>query len=102
MLLALRLLLAPALVVAASLAARRWGPRAAGIAAGIPIVAGPILLVVALDHGPRFGGGVARGALLGIVGSAAFAVAYARLAQRVRWPAALLGGWVTFFAVAAV
>ncbi len=101
-LVALRLLLAPALVVAASLAARRWGPRAAGVAAGIPIVAGPILLVVALDHGPRFGGGVARAALLGIVGSAAFAVAYSHVAGRAGWPPALLAGWVSFAAVAVV
>lgn len=101
-LLAVRLLLAPALVVLASLAARRWGPRAAGVAAGIPIVAAPILLVLALDHGPRFGGGAARAALLGVAGSAAFALVYGHVAVRARWPWSLLAGWAAFFAVAAV
>ena len=44
--LALKLLLAPLLVVASSLAGRRWGPRLAGILVVLPIVAGPILLIL--------------------------------------------------------
>jgi hypothetical protein len=52
--LALKLLLAPMLVVASSLAGRRWGPRLAGILVVLPIVAGPILLILYLEHGGRF------------------------------------------------
>ena len=52
--LALKLLLAPLLVVASSLAGRRWGPRLAGILVVLPIVAGPILLILYLDHGSAF------------------------------------------------
>ena len=49
--LALKLLLAPLLVVASSLAGRRWGPQVAGVTVVLPVVAGPILLILYLDHG---------------------------------------------------
>jgi hypothetical protein len=46
--LAVRGLLAPCFVVLASLAARRFGARAGGVVAGLPVIAGPILLVLAI------------------------------------------------------
>ena len=52
--LALKLLLAPLLVVASSLAGRRWGPQVAGVLVVLPVVAGPILLILYLDHGSHF------------------------------------------------
>ena len=75
--LALKLLLAPLLVVASSLAGRRWGPRLAGILVVLPIVAGPILLILYLDHGSEFSANAARAATLGIVPLAAFALIFA-------------------------
>ena len=65
--LALKLLLAPGLVVASSLAGRRWGPRAAGMLIVLPVVAGPILLIVYLEHGAAFAGRAAAAATLGVV-----------------------------------
>ena len=59
-LIAVKVLLAPGFVVVASLAARRYGPRIGGLIAGLPVVAGPILLIYALEHGTgvrRVGGG---------------------------------------------
>jgi hypothetical protein len=52
--LAAKILLAPTFVIAASLAARRYGARIGGLVGGLPVVAGPILLVFALDHGAAF------------------------------------------------
>ena len=49
--LALRILLAPCFVVVASLVARRFGARISGVVAGLPVIAGPILLVLELEHG---------------------------------------------------
>jgi hypothetical protein len=49
-----RLLLVPLLVVLLTLAGRRWGPAVAGWLTGFPIVAGPILLLIALEQGPAF------------------------------------------------
>ena len=63
--LAVKVLLAPGFVVGASLAARRFGPRIGGLVAGLPVVAGPILLVYALAHGRAFAPGAAAGTLLG-------------------------------------
>ena len=50
-LLAAKILLSPLCVVAVSLAGRRWGVAVAGVLGGLPVVAGPILLVETLVHG---------------------------------------------------
>ncbi len=95
-LLATKLLLAPSFVVCASLAARRYGPRVGGLIAGLPVVAGPILLAYALAHGSSFAAGAAVGTMLGLVSLIAFVVVYARLARRVGWAAAMIAGWLAF------
>jgi len=95
-LLAVKLLLAPSFVVGASVAARRFGPRVGGLIAGLPVVAGPILLAYALAHGRAFAAGAAAGTLLGLVSLIAFVVFYARLAGRVFWGASMLAGWLAF------
>jgi hypothetical protein len=95
-LLAVKLLLAPSFVVGASLAARRFGSRIGGLIAGLPVVAGPILLVYALAHGRGFAAGAAAGTLLGLVSLIAFVLVYAHLAGRVPWALGLLAGWLAF------
>ena len=95
-LLAVKLLLAPSFVVGASLAARRFGPRVGGVIGGLPVVAGPILLVYALAHGRVFAASAAAGTLLGLVSLIAFVVVYGRLAGRVFWAASMLAGWLAF------
>jgi hypothetical protein len=97
--LAAKILLAPTFVVGASLAARRWGARIGGLVGGLPVVAGPILLVFALSHGRAFAADAAAGTLLGIVSLLAFIVVYSRVAGRVRWGASLFLGWGAFFAM---
>ena len=96
--LAVKVLLAPSFVVGASLAARRFGPRVGGLVAGLPVVAGPILLVYALTHGRIFAADAAAGTLLGLVSLTAFVVVYSRLAGRSPWLVSLLGGWSAFAA----
>jgi hypothetical protein len=95
-LLAVKLLLAPSFVVGASLAARRFGARVGGLIAGLPLVAGPILLAYALAHGRAFAAGAAAGTLLGLVSLIAFILVYAHLAGRVSWVLGLLAGWFAF------
>ena len=95
-LLAVKLLLAPSFVVGASLVARRYGPRVGGLVAGLPVVAGPILLAYALAHGREFAASAAAGTLLGLVSLIAFVVVYARLAPRAFWAASMLAGWLAF------
>jgi len=100
--LAVKLLLAPSFVVGASLATRRFGARIGGLIGGLPVVAGPILLVYALTHGPAFAAGAAAGTLLGLISLIAFVVVYARLAGRLSWTVSMLAGWSAFAAATAV
>ncbi len=92
-LLALKLLLAPALVVLSSLAARRWGPRLGGILVTIPIVAGPILLIIYLEQGGSFAAQAATAATAANVALAVFALALIGLVGRMPWWLALLLTW---------
>ncbi|MEA2457865.1 MAG: hypothetical protein QOC95_837 [Thermoleophilaceae bacterium] len=98
----LKLTLAPGLVAATTLAGRRWGPRMAGWLGGLPVVVGPILLALALEHGRHFAVDAAGGALLGLLSLTFFVLAYAWCAPRAGWlPAAALG-WAAFAAGTAV
>jgi hypothetical protein len=97
--LAAKIVLAPTFVIGASLAARRYGARVGGLIGGLPVVAGPILLVFALDHGRPFAAGASAATLLGIVSLIAFIVVYARLAGGAHWVASLILGWGAFFAM---
>jgi hypothetical protein len=93
---AVKVLLAPSFVVGASLVARRFGPRIGGLVAGLPVVAGPILLVYALTHGAAFAAGAAAGTLLGLISLTAFVVVYGRLTGQSHWLVGLLAGWSAF------
>ncbi len=101
-LIAVKLLLAPSFVVAASLATRRFGVRVGGLLGGLPVVAGPILLVYALQHGRSFAASAASGTLLGLVSLIGFVVVYGRLAAHAHWFVGMLTGWLTFIAGAAI
>ncbi|GAA2364425.1 hypothetical protein [Dactylosporangium salmoneum] len=102
MTLVLKLLLAPLLVAGSSLAGRRWGAQVSGILVALPIVAGPILLIACLEHGPAFGARAAASALLGLVSLALFVVVFGRVAGRLRWPAALVVAWAACLAADAL
>jgi hypothetical protein len=94
--LAVKALLAPTFVTGASITARRFGPRVGGVVAGLPVVAGPILLVYALVHGRTFAQHAANGTLLGLLSLTAFVVVYGRLASYARWIVCMLAGWAAF------
>jgi hypothetical protein len=98
----LRLLLVPAAVWLASLAARRWGHAVSGYLGGLPLIGGPITLYLALDHGTDFAALSATLTLAAILGQAAHLLAFAHGARRLRWPAALAVGWCSFALVAIV
>jgi len=94
--LALKLALAPSLVGTATRVARRLGHRAGGLVGGLPVVAAPIVLIYALEHGQAFAAEAARATVLGIVSLVGFCVAYALAAQRGGVAGALLAGWAAF------
>ena len=91
-----KLLLAPACVVAVSLAGRRWGVAVAGVLGGLPVVAGPILLVLTLVHGDSFGADAAAGTLLGLAALTLFVVIYGKASDWVGPAPSLFAGWAAF------
>ena len=96
MLLVLRLVLVPLLIAAVTLASRRWGPRVGAFVTALPAVAGPTLAFYAVQQGASFAADAARGSLLGLVGVAAFCLAYAHASRRLHWSLCLLIGWMSF------
>ena len=94
----LKLLLVPGLVAVVTLAVRRWGPAVGGWLAGLPIVAGPVLVFYALEQGDAFAARAAHATLAGLIATVAFAVAYAQASRRLPWYLCMLLGWVVFAA----
>ncbi len=91
-----KLLLAPFCVVAVSLAGRRWGVAVAGILGGLPVVAGPILVVLTLLHGRSFGAEAAAGTLFGLAALTLFVIVYGRFSERAGPMPSLFAGWAAF------
>lgn len=91
----LKLFLVPALIALVTLAGRRWGPAVAGWLSAFPIVAGPILLFIALEQGAAFAAKAAVGTLSAVLAMLAFGLSYAWAAKRLPWllslPLAYLG-----------
>jgi len=93
--LALKLVLTPAVMVGATLAGRRWGGAVSGWLIGLPLTSGPLVFVLALEHGRHFAARTAVGSLSGAIAEAAFCVGYTLGG---RWPLV----WATLgFAAAA-
>jgi hypothetical protein len=96
--LALKLVMTPALIAAASLAGRRWGPGISGWLVGIPFTSGPVVFFLALGHGLAFAASAATGTMAGAISQAAFCVAHARLAFRFGAATAFVAGSIAFVA----
>ena len=92
----LKLFLVPGLVALVTLAVRRWGPAAGGWLAGLPIVAGPVLLFYAVEQGEAFAARAAHATLSGLIATVAFAVAYGHSSRRFRWYVCVAIGWGVF------
>jgi uncharacterized membrane protein (GlpM family) len=88
-LLALKLLLVPALLAGISMAGRRWGPGVAGWLAGFPSLTGPILFFLALERGPEFTTQAAVLSLSCVFPALAFGISYAWACRRLPWMGSL-------------
>ena len=99
--LALKLTVTPLLILAASLASRRWGESIGGWFVGLPLTSGPVCFFLALDQGPEFAAAAGLGCLAGAAAEAGFCIGYGRVAPRADWPAALAVASTAFVAGAA-
>lgn len=102
MIIALKLVLTPTLIAAATLVGRRFGPSISGWLVGLPFTSGPVSFFLALEQGTGFAAAAAAGSIAGVTASAVFAVAYAAMAQRFGWPASLAVASATFAAAVVV
>lgn len=100
MLLLFKLTLVPCLILLVSLAGVRWGARVAGLLAGFPIIAGPILLFLTLEQGPAFAAQSAVGTLHGLLALISYCLSFAWLARRWPWWLCLPASWLVFLIVA--
>jgi hypothetical protein len=99
--LALKLVITPVLVGAASLAGRRWGSEIGGWLVGIPITSAPVAFFLAIGPGPHFAAQASVGILAGTVSQAAFALAYAWSARDRGWLVSFVGATGAFVVVTA-
>jgi len=98
--LALKLVLVPIFLLLVSMSGKRWGPKVAGWLAGFPVVAGPILFLLALEKGPEFAAQAAVLSVSAICASEIFNFAYAWVCKRNAWPTALMVALVAWFVAA--
>ena len=94
----LKLALSPALILIASLTARRWGVLVAGWIAGFPLTSGPVSIFLAVEQSPGFAATAAEATLVGVIAMVAFCLAYATLAPRQGVAVSLAGALVAMLA----
>ena len=104
--LAFKLIITPLLVLICMLITRRWGAFVGGVAAGLPVVSGPLSFFLTLEQGTAFSAHASYNTLLGIDANGLAAVAYPWLAVLgVPWYLAIalslgiyfFGGWLVQF-----
>lgn len=86
-----KLIGAPLFLAAATLAARRWGETVGGLIIALPLVSGPISVVLAVEHGAAFAVNAALGSLVGNAALAFFGFVYAAVCPKGRLLAVLTG-----------
>ena len=101
-LLLVKLIATPLLILAASLAGRRWGEAVSGWFVGLPLTSGPVCLFLALEQGTPFAASTGLGCLAGAAAEAGFCLAYAVTARQAGWPLALAAATLAYAAGAAL
>jgi hypothetical protein len=94
--LTLKLTVTPLLILAASLASRRWGDSIGGWFVGLPLTSGPVCFFLALDQGAGFAAASVLGSLAGAASEAGFGLAYSIVAPRLGWPLGLIAASLGF------
>jgi hypothetical protein len=97
---AVKVVVTPVLIGAASLAGRRWGHHIGGWLVALPLTSGPVAFFLATDHGAEFAAQAAVGMLAGTSSQVAVALTYRALAGR-GWVRAFGGSCAAFAATTA-
>ena len=92
---AIKVVVTPVLIGAASLAGRRWGHHVGGWLVALPLTSGPVAFFLATDHGADFAASAAVGMLAATVSQVAFALTYRSMPGQ-GWVLPFLGGCAAF------
>lgn len=84
-LLIMRVLLAPLLLAVCAFAAWRWGAAVGGLLLGLPLISGPVSMLLMVEHGERFAESAARATMFGLLATGTFCVCYALASRRSSW-----------------
>ena len=85
--LVLKLMLVPLFVALIAIVGRKWGAKLAGLLSGFPVIAGPIIYFLYIDHGLELALAAASAAVAGVVPLSSFCFTYAWMAKRYSWVA---------------
>ena len=91
-----KLFAVPTMLVLLTLVGRRYGPALAGLLSALPVFAGPVLFILALEQGDAFAAQAAQGTLLAIVAVVVFSVTYAWMALFAGVALSLLASFATY------
>ncbi|MGA8398664.1 MAG: hypothetical protein WB697_02165, partial [Stellaceae bacterium] len=92
----LKLTVTPLLILAASLASRRWGEIIGGWFVGLPLTSAPVCFFLALDQGEGFAAAASLGCLAGAASEAGFGLVYGIVARHSGWPPTLIAASLGF------
>jgi uncharacterized membrane protein (GlpM family) len=97
----IKLVLTPLIVLIVTLVARRWGESIGGLLIGLPLTSGPVSIFLVVEQGRHFAAGAANAAILGLVPTTAFYIAYVLSAKRFPWYLSALSGILLYSLVVA-
>ncbi|TDB38271.1 MAG: hypothetical protein D9V44_09625 [Actinobacteria bacterium] len=95
-----KVLISPVLLATSTFVVHRWGPLAGGLMIGLPLVSGPISILLFAQYGQHFAVDAAYGTLLGFVAAGAFCTAYSVVSQSKSWWQSLTAAYAAFFLTA--
>jgi hypothetical protein len=99
-LLILKLTIVPLFIGLITLAGRKWGSGVAGILSAFPVVAGPIVVFIALEQGSQFATFTSMSAIFATTCLVTFWLVYSWACIRYSWPLAILSALVVWFFLA--
>jgi hypothetical protein len=92
-----KVLISPLLLATSTFAMHKWGAVVGGLILGMPLVSGPVSVMLFTQYGSHFAVSAAYGTLLGFVAAAAFCASYAFVSRYRSWQESLLASLVAFF-----
>lgn len=100
--LTIKLFLVPAFLALITFAGKRWGANVAGWLAGLPVVTGPILFILALENDASFAAAAATASLSAVFASVSFSITYAHACIRFRCLPSLFCGLFAWLVAALI